>query len=141
MSLRSFPPTFPELLDRAWAAITAEVMRRTGLSARGLEHEGVRWVAVCHGDNHVHVVVTLARQDRGRARVSMERVRVGSPPMAAAPSARPRAPAWTNRTTSGSRWTGEEVAPLVGEAIGAPVAIGCAIPDAFAATNARGRRA
>ena len=41
------------------------------------EHAGVRWVAICHGDNHVHIMATLARQDGGRARLSRERVIVG----------------------------------------------------------------
>ena len=70
-------PKDPQLPDRAWAAITTELMHRLGLSRRGLEHAGVRWVAVCHGDNHVHVVATLARQDGGRARLSRERVIAG----------------------------------------------------------------
>jgi hypothetical protein len=30
-------------------------MHRTGLSERGLEDKGVRWVAVHHGGNHVHI--------------------------------------------------------------------------------------
>jgi hypothetical protein len=54
----------------------AEVMHRTGLSRRGLEYVGVRWVAVRHADDHVHLVATLARQDGGRARLSYERRRV-----------------------------------------------------------------
>jgi hypothetical protein len=41
-------PGDPELPDRAMAAIAAEFMHRTGLSRRGLEHRGVRWVAVRH---------------------------------------------------------------------------------------------
>ena len=70
-------PGDPDLPDRAMAAIAAEFMHRTGLSRRGLEHRGVRWVAVCHGDNHVHVMATLARQDGGRARLSRERIILG----------------------------------------------------------------
>jgi hypothetical protein len=70
-------PGDPELPDRAMAAIAAEFMHRTGLSVRGLEHQGVRWVAVCHGDNHVHIMATLARQDGGRARLSRERIILG----------------------------------------------------------------
>jgi len=70
-------PGDPELPDRAMAAIAAEFMHRAGLSRRGLEHRGVRWVAVCHGDNHVHIMATLARQDGGRARLSRERIILG----------------------------------------------------------------
>ena len=52
-------------------------MHQLGLSRRGLEHRGVRWVAACHGGNHVHIAATLARQDGGRARLSRERIITG----------------------------------------------------------------
>jgi hypothetical protein len=57
-------PEDPDLGDGAWNAIATEVMHRTGLSERGREDAGVRWVAVHHGENHVHIVATLAGQDR-----------------------------------------------------------------------------
>ena len=41
-------PEDPDLGDGAWHDITARVMDRTGLSVRGREHEGVRWIAVHH---------------------------------------------------------------------------------------------
>ena len=41
-------PEDPDLGDGAWMRIAAEVMDRTGLSRRGEEDEGVRWVAVRH---------------------------------------------------------------------------------------------
>ena len=63
--------------DPQWPDVIAELMHRTGLSERGREHEGVRWVAVHHGDNHVHVVATLARQDRHRARTGNLYYRIG----------------------------------------------------------------
>jgi hypothetical protein len=47
----------------AWQVICAELMHRTGLSEYGREDKGVRWVAVHHGGNHVHVVAVLARMD------------------------------------------------------------------------------
>lgn len=53
----------PDLPDGAWQDISAEVMHRLGLSERGDEENGVRWVAVHHGDNHVHLAVVLARMD------------------------------------------------------------------------------
>jgi len=40
-------------------------VHRIGLAPRG-DEEAVRWVAVRHADNHVHVVATLARQDGKR---------------------------------------------------------------------------
>jgi hypothetical protein len=71
-------PDDPELGDGAWMRIAAEVMDRTGLSRYGEEDEGVRWVAVHHGDNHIHIVATLARQDGRRASLDNERWRVGA---------------------------------------------------------------
>jgi hypothetical protein len=65
------------LSDAEWLDIVRELMHRTGLSVRGREGEGVRWVAVCHGDNHVHVVAIMARQDGQRAHVDGEYIRVG----------------------------------------------------------------
>jgi hypothetical protein len=70
-------PEDREVDDPAWLDITQELMHRLGLSARGREHEGVRWVAVAHGDNHVHVVATMARQDGRRAHVDREYIKVG----------------------------------------------------------------
>ena len=58
--------------------IAAEIMDRTGLSRHGEEDEGVRWVAVHHGDNHIHIVATLARQDGRRASLDNERWKVGA---------------------------------------------------------------
>ena len=42
--------------------MVGEYVRRIGLAPRG-DEQAVRWVAVRHADNHVHVVTTLARQD------------------------------------------------------------------------------
>jgi hypothetical protein len=63
-------PGDPPLGDGAWMDITARVMDRTGLSERGREHDGVRWIAVYHGDQHVHILATLARQEGHRASVN-----------------------------------------------------------------------
>jgi hypothetical protein len=56
-------PGDPELGDGAWMRIAGEIMHRTGLSRYGEEGQGVRWVAVHHGENHIHIAATLARQD------------------------------------------------------------------------------
>jgi hypothetical protein len=53
------------LSDSEWAQIAARVMRRTGLAPEG-DDLGVRWVAVRHAADHIHLVATLARQDRTR---------------------------------------------------------------------------
>ncbi len=57
------------LSDQEWADIVGEYVHRIGLAPRGTGHgdeQAVRWVAVRHADNHVHVVATLARQDGRR---------------------------------------------------------------------------
>ena len=56
------------LSDAEWAGVAAEIMDRTGLAPRG-DDGGVRWVAVRHAADHVHIVATLARQDGARPRV------------------------------------------------------------------------
>lgn len=70
-------PDDPELGDGAWMRIAGEVMHRTGLSRYGEEDDGVRWVAVHHGDNHIHIVATLARQDGRKARLDDDWKRIG----------------------------------------------------------------
>ncbi len=64
----------PLLSDEQWADIAREYMDRIGLARRG-QDTGVRWVAVRHADDHVHVVATLARQDGRRPRLSNDRYR------------------------------------------------------------------
>ncbi len=54
--------------DAQWADIAREYLDRMGLSPRG-DDTGVRWVAVRHADDHVHIVATLARQDGRRPRL------------------------------------------------------------------------
>ena len=53
------------LADDAWRDIAATYLDRIGLAPRG-DDLGVRWVAVRHAADHVHVVATLARQDGRR---------------------------------------------------------------------------
>ena len=69
-------PEDKTLSDAEWAQIAADVMHRTGLAPYGQDDEAVRWVAVRHGDDHIHIVAMLARQDGGRPRLSNERYRV-----------------------------------------------------------------
>ena len=70
-------PDDPDLGDGAWMRIAAEIMHRTGLSRYGEEDEGVRWVAVHHGENHIHIVATLARQDGRRPQLHNDYYRIG----------------------------------------------------------------
>jgi hypothetical protein len=71
------------LSDDKWAQIACEAMHRTGLSPYGQEDEAVRWVAVRHGDDHIHVVAMLARQDGGKPSLCWERYKVRAACLAA----------------------------------------------------------
>ena len=71
------------LSDDDWAAIAHEVMHRTGLSPYGQDDEAVRWIAVRHGDDHIHLVAMLARQDGGKPSLSWERYKVRAACLAA----------------------------------------------------------
>ena len=71
------------LSDDEWAQIACEVMHRSGLSPYGQEDEAVRWVAVRHGEDHIHVVAMLARQDGGKPSLSWERYNVRAACLAA----------------------------------------------------------
>ena len=64
------------LSDEEWAQIAFDVMHRTGLAPSGQDDDAVRWVAIRHGDDHIHLVAMLARQDGRRPRLSNERYRV-----------------------------------------------------------------
>ena len=56
------------LSDAEWAQVAAGVMDQTGLAAAG-DELGVRWVAVRHAADHIHLVATLARQDGRRPNI------------------------------------------------------------------------
>jgi hypothetical protein len=64
-SLRNHP-TDRTLTDAQWAHVAGEVMAAVGLAPHG-DAMAVRWVAVRHNDDHVHLVATLVRQDRRTA--------------------------------------------------------------------------
>jgi hypothetical protein len=69
-------PGDPRLSDAQWADIAREVVHRTGLAPQG-DDGACRWIAVRHADDHIHLVVTLARQDGCRASTSNDFYRVG----------------------------------------------------------------
>jgi hypothetical protein len=56
------------LSDAEWAQVATQIMEKTGLAPAG-DDRGVRWVAVRHAADHVHLVATLARQDGTRPRI------------------------------------------------------------------------
>jgi hypothetical protein len=51
--------------DQMWAHIVQEVLRGAGLIADP-DEAGVRWVAVRHAEDHVHIVASLVREDGRR---------------------------------------------------------------------------
>ena len=57
----------PYLSDAQWRDIAEELMHRLCLAPRG-DSGGVRWVAIRHADDHVHVVATDAPVDERTAR-------------------------------------------------------------------------
>jgi hypothetical protein len=56
------------LSDQECSQVAVQVMDRAGLAPAD-DDLGVRWVAVRHGADHVHLVATLARQDGTRPRI------------------------------------------------------------------------
>ena len=55
------------LSDAEWGQVAASVMERTGFAPEG-DDRAVRWVAVRHAADHIHIVAMLARQDGGRVK-------------------------------------------------------------------------
>ncbi|GAA2127213.1 relaxase/mobilization nuclease domain-containing protein [Actinomadura napierensis] len=68
-------PEDPILTDAQWAQVANEIMERTGLARDG-DIDAVRWIAVRHADDHVHIVATLARPDGVRPEVWNDGYRV-----------------------------------------------------------------
>ena len=68
-------PGDPVLSDAQWAQVAEEIMHRTGLARRD-DDEAVRWVAVRHAPDHIHIVATLARQDGTKPRIWNDYYRV-----------------------------------------------------------------
>ncbi|MFK3984515.1 relaxase/mobilization nuclease domain-containing protein [Micromonospora sp. NPDC050397] len=50
------------LNDSQWAHIAAEMVAAVGIAPHD-DPDAVRWVAVRHADDHIHIVATLVRQD------------------------------------------------------------------------------
>jgi MobA/VirD2-like, nuclease domain len=65
------------LSDSEWAQVAWDVMHRTGLAPHGQDDEAVRWVAIRHAPDHIHLVAVLARQDGTRPRFWNDYYRVG----------------------------------------------------------------
>ncbi|MBF5082386.1 relaxase/mobilization nuclease domain-containing protein [Quadrisphaera sp. INWT6] len=69
-------PSDRHLSDAEWDTVVREVLHRTGLAPRD-DDGACRWVAVRHAVDHVHVVVTLARQDGRPVSTNNDFYRVG----------------------------------------------------------------
>ena len=121
------------LSDAEWAQVAAAVMDRTGLAPAG-DDRAVRWVAVRHAPDHIHLVATLARQDRIRPKVWNDffRVREACQRGRAAVRAALDRPGGSHRGAAGHPGRdGAGVPPRVG---------GTAAGDAAAGGLHRGRR-
>ncbi len=67
------------LSDDEWAQVACEIMHRTGLAPYGQDDDAVRWVAIRHASDHIHLVAMLARQDGTRPRLWNDFVASGRP--------------------------------------------------------------
>ena len=65
------------LSDDEWAQLACDIMHRTGLAPYGQDDDAVRWVAVRHAADHIHLVAMLARQDGTRPRLWNDYYQVG----------------------------------------------------------------
>ncbi|NHC46743.1 relaxase/mobilization nuclease domain-containing protein [Motilibacter aurantiacus] len=112
----------PVLTDEQWGEIAADMMHRTGLAPRG-DDAAVRWVAVRHADDHVHVVATMARQDGKRAATHNEfyRLREGAHAAEKKYGLRSTAPAdrtaGTRATRAEQQNNGHELAAVISSAL------------------------
>ena len=64
------------LSDAEWDDVARTVLDAAGLAPRG-DDAGCRWVAVRHAEDHVYLVVTLARQDGARVKTWNDYYKVG----------------------------------------------------------------
>jgi len=65
------------LSDHEWARVARDIMHRIGLAPHGQDDDAVRWIAVRHAPDHIHIVAMLARQDGTRPSFWNDRYRVG----------------------------------------------------------------
>jgi len=65
------------LSDDEWAQVAYDIMHRTGLAPYGQEDDVVRWIAVRHAPDHIHLVAMLARQDGTRPQTWNDYYRLG----------------------------------------------------------------
>jgi MobA/VirD2-like, nuclease domain len=56
-------PNDPIMTDQQWRDIARQVVAKVGLAPDG-DEKGVRWIAMRHVADHIHIVATWVRQDR-----------------------------------------------------------------------------
>jgi hypothetical protein len=110
------------LSDHEWARVARDIMHRTGLAPHGQDDDAVRWIAVRHAPDHIHVVAMLARQDGTRPSFWNDRYRVGEACRAAeerfglqrtAPRDRTSAPRPTRAESEKARRQGRSEPPRI----------------------------
>jgi hypothetical protein len=72
-SIRNHPAD-RTLTDAQWAHIAGEIVAAVGLAPHG-DPNAVRWVAVRHAADHIHIVATLVRQDGNTVWAWNERIK------------------------------------------------------------------
>jgi hypothetical protein len=65
-------PTDRWLSDSEWADIACDIIGSVGLGADE-RRSGVRWTAVRHASDHIHIVATLVREDGKPARLDFDK--------------------------------------------------------------------
>lgn len=61
-------PDDPILTDQQWEHVATELAAAVGLAPHG-DLDATRWIGIRHADHHIHLVATLARQDRRPVRL------------------------------------------------------------------------
>ncbi|MFD7577292.1 relaxase/mobilization nuclease domain-containing protein [Kitasatospora sp. NPDC059817] len=67
-------PSDRNLSDEEWADIARRIVAAAGIAQDG-DPNGCRWVAVHHGDNHIHILATTVRADLTQARLRGDQYR------------------------------------------------------------------
>jgi hypothetical protein len=115
-------PSDRMLSDDEWAEVACDIVHRTGLAPRGQDDDAVRWIAVRHAPDHMHIVAVLARQDGTRPNSWNDYYRVGEACRAAeerfglrrtAPRDRTGAPRPTRAESEKARRQGHSEPPRV----------------------------
>ena len=67
-------PSDRNLSDEEWGAVARRIVAAAGIAPDG-DPDGCRWVAVHHGDNHIHILATVIRADLTQARLRGDQYR------------------------------------------------------------------